>query len=478
MREAKAKDYWGKIRKYAYRSYLSQINMHGYNNLGELELGKGIQVICGLNGVGKSTIISAIKDLLGIPLEKKDKIKIENAYVTGQAYYKGNKYECNNRTQKLTSQTEHEEGVGFLEYQNIAAISRTIWKQENLDELLDQNEIIDFQIQDIEQINYLTGRNYTKISLIEVEDIEIEDVESIDTFPFFIVEEGNTTYDTRKMGTGEYCLFYMYWYINKQESQSIILIEEPESFVAIKSQKNFMNFVAKQSVEKGISFVISTHSPYILENVENNNIHIISRYFGNAIIKRPSTYSANVILGVDDEICGTFLVEDVLAKEFLKVIFEKERIELLRKYNIEVATDSSHITSIMEKDILKNIKHKIIGVYDGDQRQENFDKNKLQFVFLPLKKDVETDMRNLLLSDEAYVKIANLLGKRNEDVFEALSKIAGLNYHDWWDELCKILGVSMQVMLHTLYDVWKENNKNEIQAFISDVDTVVLGEIE
>ena len=91
MREAKAKDYWGKIRKYAYRSYLTQINMHGYNNLEELELGKGIQVICGLNGVGKSTIILAIKDLLGIPLEKKDKIKIENAYVTGQAYYKGNK---------------------------------------------------------------------------------------------------------------------------------------------------------------------------------------------------------------------------------------------------------------------------------------------------------------------------------------------------------------------------------------------------
>ena len=36
------------------------------------------------------------------------------------------------------------------------------------------------------------------------------------------------------------------------------------------------------------------------------------------------------------------------------------------------------------------------------------------------------------------------------------------------------MSLSMQVMLHTLYDVWKENNKNEIQTFISKVDIVVL----
>ncbi|MDE6016973.1 MAG: AAA family ATPase [Acetatifactor sp.] len=475
MREAKAKDYWRKIQKYEYKSYLTQIDIHGYNNLGKLELGKGIQVICGLNGAGKSTIILAIKNLLGIPLEKQDKIKIKNAYVTGQVYYKGNKYKCDNESKQLISQAGYEGGVGFLEYQNIDAIVRAIWKQENLDELLEQNETIDFQIQDIQQVNYLTGRNYTKISLIEVEDVEIQDAETIETFPFFIVEEGNISYDTREMGTGEYCLFYMYWYINKQEDQSIVLIEEPESFVAIKSQRNFMNFVAQQSVDKGISFVISTHSPYILENIENENIHIISRFLGDVVIKKPSMYGANVILGVEDEIRGTFLVEDALAKKFLEVIFEKERMVFLRKYNIEVAKDSSHITSVMEKDVLQNLKYKIIGVYDGDQKKENFDKNRLQYVFLPLVKDVETDMRSLLMSEGSYVKVAQLLGKNSEDVFEVLSGIAGLNHHDWWDEMCMMLGVNTHVMLYALYDVWKEKNQSEIQAFVNDLDNIVSG---
>lgn len=476
MRESKAKDYWRKIPKYEYKSYLTQMDMHGYNNLGKLELGKGIQVICGLNGAGKSTSILAIKDLLGIPLESQDKIKIEDAHITGQVYYRGNKYECDNKSKQLATQVECEEGVGFLEYLYIAAIFRVIWKQEHLNELLEQNETIDFSNQDIQQMNYLTGRNYTKISLVEVEDVEIEDVEAIEKFPFFIVQEGSAVYDTRKMGTGEYCLFYMYWYINKQESQSIVLIEEPETFVAIKSQKSFMNFIAQQSIEKGISFVISTHSPYILENVENDNIHIISRLFGEAVIKRPSMYGANTILGVEDEIHGTFLVEDELAKKFLEVIFEKERIVLLRKYNIEVAKDSSHITSIMEKDILRRLKHKIIGVYDGDQKEEKFDNNRLQYVFLPLVKDVETDMRSLMMSEGAYIKVANLLKKRKEDVFEILSGIAGLNHHDWWTELCKMLGVNTHVMLYALYDEWREKNQNEIQAFINEIDNIELVE--
>lgn len=475
MREVKAKDFWRKIPKYEYKSYLTQIDIHGYNNLGKLELGKGIQVICGLNGVGKSTTVLAIKNLLGIPLEKQDKIKIKNAYVTGQVYYKGNKYECDNESKQLISQAGCEEGVGFLEYQNIDAIVRAIWNQENLDELLEQSETIDFQRQDIQQINYLTGRNYSKISLIEVEDVEIQDAKNIKTFPFFAVKEGNISYDTREMGTGEYCLFYMYWYISKQENQSIVLIEEPESFVAIKSQKNFMNFVAQQSVEKGISFVISTHSPYILENVEDENIHIISRFLGDVVIKKPSMYGANVILGVEDEIRGTFLVEDALAKKFLEVIFEKERMVFLRKYNIEVANDSSHITSVMEKDVLQNLKYKIIGVYDGDQKEKNFDKNRLQYVFLPLVKDVETDMRSLLISEGSYVKVAQLLGKKSEDVFEVLSGIAGLNHHDWWDEMCMMLGVNTHVMLYALYDVWKEKNQSEIQAFVNDLDNIVSG---
>ena len=79
--------------------------------------------------------------------------------MSANRYYKGNRYECDNESKQLVSQAECEEGVGFLEYLNIITIFRVIWKQEHLDELLEQNEIIDFQTQDIQQLNYLDRKS-------------------------------------------------------------------------------------------------------------------------------------------------------------------------------------------------------------------------------------------------------------------------------------------------------------------------------
>ena len=47
-------------------SYTHLVELNGLNNLQEISFSKGITAICGLNGAGKSTIIAAVKDLLGL----------------------------------------------------------------------------------------------------------------------------------------------------------------------------------------------------------------------------------------------------------------------------------------------------------------------------------------------------------------------------------------------------------------------------
>lgn len=477
MREAKAKDYWNKIPKYNYKSYVSELNLYGYNGLNDIKLGKGIQIICGLNGAGKTTVLLGIKNLLGIPLEKSDEIKLQDAHITGEIVFKGKKYPCDNKDNQLSKQVGCVDDFGFLEYSSIGKILSVIWNQDNLEELIEQNESIDLQDKELQQINYLIGRNYNKISLVEIEEIEIiktlDDREKIGPFPFFVVEEGNAIYDSRQMGMGEYCLFYMYWYVNKQNAQSIILIEEPESFVGIKSQKHFMNFIAKKSVDNGMNFIISTHSPFVIENIENDYIHVISRMLGRAVIKKPSISSANSILGVDDEKRGTFLVEDNLAKEFLEVLLEKENIVLLRMYTVEVAGSVSKVTAILKNAILDKIKYRIIGIYDGDQKKEDFHDNNLPYLFLPLVKDVETDMKSIIMKDDTYIEVASMLGKEKEDLFEALVRVNGEDHHDWWNKICDILGVNIHVMMHNLYDIWKKDNEVELNSFLEKLEEIL-----
>lgn len=68
MRSAKVQDYWRRAYKREYKNSILTLDLKGLNNLAEIELSKGVVAFCGLNGAGKSTIISAIKDLVGLSL--------------------------------------------------------------------------------------------------------------------------------------------------------------------------------------------------------------------------------------------------------------------------------------------------------------------------------------------------------------------------------------------------------------------------
>lgn len=71
MRDAKASDYWRHVYEYSekklYKNYISKLIVNDCNGFtGEVEMSPGITILCGLNGVGKSSLIANIKDSLGL----------------------------------------------------------------------------------------------------------------------------------------------------------------------------------------------------------------------------------------------------------------------------------------------------------------------------------------------------------------------------------------------------------------------------
>lgn len=470
MREAHTQDYWKKITKYNYKSYVEKVDLNNYNGFKNIEIGKGIQVICGLNGAGKTTLLSSIKDLLGISLDRQGVIKLEDANVVGNIFFDENLYHCKNiKGERLCDKVDCLDRIGILEYFNILRTLDIFWNQENLDELIEQNELIELCKEDIDEINYLVGRQYKTIALVEIEDMN-----DLGTIPYFIVTAEGVTYDSCKMGMGEYCLMYIYWFLKQVRRDSIILIEEPESFVAIKSQRNLMNFIAKKSIDNGISFVISTHSPFIIERVANINIRMISRAVGRTAISIPNVGHANLVLGAKESVKGTLLVEDDMAKEFLSILLEKEDTYIFRNYDIKIAGSSSEISNVLKIATLKNIKHNIIGVYDKDQENENMNTNVLPFVFLPLEKDVESNMKKLILDGDKIEEVSGSLHKNIDDLVEALARVNGEDHHDWLRNLAKYLCVDVKILLEGLYDIWKKDNEEVIDAFTKALRDIVF----
>lgn len=465
MREVHTQDYWKKIDKYEYKSYIDKVELNKYNGFSSISIGKGIQIICGLNGAGKTTLISFLKDLLGISLDRQGEIKLGEAEAKGDIYFDNEIYSCKNiEGERLSDQIECLDKVGVVEYFNILKTLDIIWNQENFDELIEQNESIDFDDKAIEEINYLVGRQYSKISLVEIEDMD-----EIGTFPYFLVTAEDTSYDSRKMGMGEYCLMYIYWFLAQASKDSIILIEEPESFVAIKSQRNLMNFIAKKSIENGISFVISTHSPFIIEKVSNRNIKMISRAVGRTVVSVPKEGQANLVLGSRENIKGSLLVEDEMAKMFLRILLEREDTYIFRNYDIEVAGGSSEISAILRNSTLKKMRYKIIGVYDKDQEYIDMRQNVLPYVFLPPEKDVETAIKKLIIEQDKVDEFANAINKSVDEIIETIAQITGEDNHDWLRNLASHLYIDISYLLERVYDIWKDDNVESVNNFVNNL---------
>ena len=305
MRDAKAQDYWSTAYKRQYTDSLLEINFNGLNNLPTFSFPQGILAICGLNGAGKSTIVSAIKAVVGLPLSDQDRHRIHSQTINCRATLSGCDVMCSNRDgERLIEIGWDEDKIVFIDSTDSVNAQRFIVSQANLDELLEQYEEYELPESSIEEINYLVGKRYTTCSIRELEDVG----GSGSTIPYFSVEVDGEEYDTKGMGYGEHFLFYLFWRINSVDKDTLIILEEPETFISISSQIHFANYLAKQMAKKGTKVILTTHSPYILASIKNDNVRIVSR-MGSAvsIVPPDENLTAENLLGLESNSIGTFL---------------------------------------------------------------------------------------------------------------------------------------------------------------------------
>lgn len=323
MREAKVNDIWKSlynIDKYDYK--IKNIKLKGIVN-GSFEAYKGISAICGLNGVGKSTIMLAIKDALGIYMNRFESNKIKNQKVEMEIEIKKDDKKVqvkNEEGKRLPDVLKTNSLAYYLDY-GLAVKANEYLMQDNLKELLDQYEETPFSKKELEDISYLVGKQYTKCTVTEIYDendngYQEEEGKEIN-IPFFKVESQGIEYDSLTMGLGESILFYFYWFFRYISKSCIVIFEEPEAFLNIKSQQNLMNLICKKCNEVGINIIVTTHSPYIINKIREDNIYILNKFKKYThLINSENKHSALKNLGMYLHKKGIFYVEDEVAKCF------------------------------------------------------------------------------------------------------------------------------------------------------------------
>lgn len=471
MRDAKAQDYWNSAYKRKYTDNIVELDFKGLNNLPILAFPNGLLALCGLNGAGKSTVVSAIKDVIGFSLSEQDIHRVKDNSIECKALAAGQEINCiNENGKRLIDKGWDADKLAYIDSTESIAIQNYIIKQTNLAELLEQFEEYEIPSSDIEEINCLVGKRYTACSFRELEGVNGED----SIVPFFSVEIDGENYDTNSMGYGEHFLLYLYWRINQVDKDTLLIIEEPETYVSISSQVHFANYLGKQMAKKGVKVILTTHSPYILENIRNDNIRIISR-IGNSvsIITPDESLSATSILGIERSNIGIFFVEDKLASDYLSIILHDRCPQLLKEFAIEDVGGEAEITKRLVFPYSDNIKYKFIGVYDGDIKT-SLDTSKLKwpYCFLPGEKAVEELLIDNIHNHLYRQKLCSALHIEEGRIIAILSRIDGIDHHDWYTKLCELLCIDGKELLQVFYKTLLKDD-SEIDKFVTDLYKVV-----
>lgn len=102
--------------------------------------------------------------------------------------------------------------------------------------------------------------------------------------------------------------------------------------------------------------------------------------------------------------------------------------------------------------------------------RERLDTSKLnwKWLFLPGNKALEELYREYLHVPENLEKFCEIVGKEKKQIITMLATIDGNDYHDWFEELRKFLGIDGKMLVRNFYRIMQEMDK-EIEEFIAEL---------
>lgn len=468
MGRACNQDHWRRTFCRNYTLNLIDMDLKGVNGIKKINLRKGIFAVCGLNGAGKSTVLSFLKDIIGIELNKQDEYKIKGESAEANFKVNGNDFNCFNADGNRLKDKFSEFSATYLDY-NSSTSTLKFLEQDNLDELLAQFEEEVYDEKLLRDLSSIVRKQYDFCSATVIEEEEVK-------IPYFKVVSDDVSYNSLSMGLGEHNIMYLFWTIEKMPKNSLVMLEEPETFLSIHSQASFMDYLAKKADENGIVFIISTHSPYILRQIPKENICILSRYRQSVAATIPTDENKALrVLGLQLPTKGLFIVEDEVGELFLKELLARYEDHILNDYIIEnVHGDGEIVTRLKYKTSPKS-KYQMIGVFDGDmlgKLDSVLPEFKSRYLFLPVSRAAEVEFQECIASN--LEDFSESISKRVDEVVEILSQISGKDHHDCFIDLCNYLHMDKPIVFNKIFDIWCRDagNQEKIAAFIEEVKSM------
>ncbi|MEQ5815117.1 AAA family ATPase [Marinobacter sp. NFXS11] len=467
MRVARSQDYWKKARRGCSQNTLSLITFSNVAGIGtgSLEFKSSINVLCGKNGLGKSTLLKGIAATLNSDLKVRFR-RTESRIQAGKLKASITDIEGNNSVYDFSCDSNDAQ-VAYLDTSEACQIYLdAINSEKDLEGAVSQVGFGPLGNNDQKQIKRILGRDYTQIEYAELDDIKDEEV-----IPYFRVTRRGVVYESPNMALGELSILYLCWLINREPRGTVFLIEEPENFLTPHAQRYVCDYLAFCCVSKGSWFLISTHSEHIVERVGLDNTQVLVEGDNSypVVIKSPRhNYEYLQHLGLSPKKKGIILVEDTSARIAVNTAFQHFGSFIKHDYEVVKIGGTAAIHAIL-KNFPEKSEFNVVGIYDGNERENFKYDDAVVYSFLPTDLSPEEALKELVLKDTPAA--ADHLRVRFEALRDALSVVEGDEPHDWLGNLSTLLGMDYPECLKGLCSQWVATEEQEFSEILRVIDS-------
>lgn len=267
--------------------------------------------------------------------------------------------------------------------------------------------------------------------------------------PWVSVSCEDTNYDLLSMGRGELSALFLLWRLSQVVDNSVVVIDEPESGLAVFAQARLKETLAVISVDRGIQFIITTHSPDMYLGLGGEPVTVLESLPSPIGHDPVSAYeAARALQAPRPPILLCVFTEDVVASALLKAILRyaapqlSESVEVFYSKNGESALEKVSEEFIEGKVVGRTVR--LVTVFDGDQRVLDEGKRSPTDtgIYLP-----GNDSPEAVLADTVRPIVGGMQTEDLEGIVESvfqfrtvMSREAGSEHHDWFMALSRVLG--------------------------------------
>lgn len=483
MRLARSNDVWRGLYKGADRP-LESISLTYRDTPGGPELpiriDAPLSLLCGENGVGKSRAMRAIHTALGCGLSESDfrpKVgpsapevlrvqAVARTFTPPDAV--GDRVELND-AESLSAHLTDEQGASKVHWFDptlqIPYLLHILRHDKSLSDLWEGVKPRQLTEEELEDVSALVGRSYSALSIYEIGDYKDHDV-----VPYFRATSHGETYGAEEMGLGELSLLFIYWMLGRISSSSVLLIEEPETFIAPHSQRMLIDIVARDALEKHLFVVLTSHSGVITERVPKTHVDLLTRRGREVTFSRdPSRAILTERLGLVAPRSVMCLVEDVVAAAFVVALLEAGNSKYLASTAVHVVAGEGEIARVLRAiQFRAGGPIRVVGIFDGDRRGDL--PEGLDWPTMCLPSDLSPEHYLHQYINAHHANLPQILERTPETVAMALATADGMEIHAWLRTLCVGLQMSVEELIRKVARSIGNTDGGLLRGFVSSFE--------